>query len=230
MKQATIALPDRSLTIGVLVSRRARRIALRVDERNGEVRLVLPRFVSQAEGLAFARQKAPWIVRQIAALPPRVPFAPGALVPYLGRLRRIRHDATGRGTVLVEDGEIVVAGEERFLARRLTDWLRRTARRTLAERATRLACRLDKRVTSVRIRDTRSRWASCSSDGLMSFSWRLMLAPEDVIDYVVAHEVAHLVELNHGPRFWRLVSDLCPDHRTARRWLKDNGTALHRFG
>ncbi|MBM3502331.1 MAG: M48 family metallopeptidase [Alphaproteobacteria bacterium] len=230
MTQATIDLSGNALVIDVSVSERARNINLRVDERGGRVKLILPRFVSQAEGLAFARRKAGWIARQLRALPPHVPFCDGAVLPFGGGQRRIEHQRAFRGSVTLTHEAIVVGGDPRFLARRLRDWLRTSARQTLAERACVMATTIERRVRRITIRDPRSRWGSCTADGQISFSWRLLLAPEPVMNYVVAHEVAHLVELNHGPRFWRIVARLCPDYRDCRRWLRENGAALHRFG
>jgi len=216
--------------VAVSVSQRCRNISLRLDEKNGQVQLVLPRFVSRAEGLRFVCEKARWVLRQIDSLPPRVPFADSAVVPVLGAEHVIRHRPDMRGVVWCETGVIHVAGQAEHLPRRVGDWLRREAKREIVARADHYAGCIGARFTQVSLRDTRSRWGSCTEDGHLSFSWRLILAPEFVLDYVVAHEVAHLVELNHSPRFWRLVDLICTDNGRARHWLKQNGLSLHRYG
>jgi predicted metal-dependent hydrolase len=131
---------------------------------------------------------------------------------------------------MITDGEILVRGDPAHLPRRNTDHLKALARREFATRARVLAARLGKSVTRVGVRDPKSRWGSCSSTGALSFSWRLVFAPEAVVDYVVAHEVAHLVEMNHSPRFWKVVASLVPDSKTPRAWLKHHRLELLSYG
>ena len=220
----------RSVEIAVQVSARARRLSLRVDPVGGGVILVLPSRRMRAEGLRFAESRAGWILSRVARVPDRISFADGAIIPVRGTPHTVRHLPAGRGLLAVADGEIRVGGPAHLLERQVTAWLRAEARRMLVPRSEAAAARIGSTVAKVTIRDTRSRWGSCSSTGALSYSWRLVLAPEHVLDYVVVHEVAHLRELNHGPRFWRLVAELMPDHAPARRWLKVNGAALHRYG
>jgi len=209
---------------------RARRMILRVDPARDEAVLVLPRGISPDDGIRFVRGKAGWLLPRLARVPDRVAFVPGAVVPVLGVAHAIRHAPERRTVVSVEDGEIVVAGSADAVERRVAGWFRVEARRQLARRAHTLAERLPATVARITVRDTRSRWGSCTPAGALSFSWRLILAPEPVLDYVVAHEVAHLVEMNHGARFWRLVAGLCPDHAGPRGWLREHGAGLHRYG
>ncbi|MCX8231723.1 MAG: SprT family zinc-dependent metalloprotease [Alphaproteobacteria bacterium] len=232
MQTNTVELCGQEVPLDVQVNKRARNISVRVDERTGGVELVLPRFVAKAEGLAFVREKTHWILRQLRDLPPRVPFEDGAIIPILGEDHVIMHRPDERGTVWVEAAQrtINVAGEAPHVSRRVTDWLKKEARKEITTRAGAAAATLGKRILKVQIRDTRSRWGSCSEDARLSFSWRLMMAPENVLAYVVAHEVAHLVELNHSNRFWRLVDRLCPGNEQAKYWLKRYGASLHRFG
>lgn len=211
-------------------SKRARRMLLKLDLQSGGVELVLPTRASPAQGLRFAEQQIAWIARRLAALPPRIPFADGADVPLLGVPCRIRHRPDSRGTVWRQDGEIHVAGAAEHVNRRVRDWIKAEARDTISQRARAAAARLGKPVARVTIRDTDSRWGSCSAAGALSFSWRLLLAPETVLDYVVAHEAAHLVEMNHGRRFWALVGLLTADVEAPRAWLRRHGAALHRYG
>lgn len=232
MRNDAVELGGELVPLEVQVNGRARNISLRVDERTGGLELVLPRFVPKAEGLAFIEEKSGWILSQLRDLPPRVPFVHGAVIPLLGTEHEIVHHDGARGTVWIDAGRrtINVAGASPHVARRVTDWLKAQARHEVSARAHRAATQLSKQIRKIQIRDTRSRWGSCSEDARLSFSWRLMLAPQHVLDYVVAHEVAHLVELNHSPRFWRLVDTLCPGCGPAKYWLKRHGATLHRFG
>jgi predicted metal-dependent hydrolase len=217
--------------ISIRISPRARRIALRINAAERTVELVLPPGVPQSHGLRFVQSKRGWIAARLAALPPSVPFAEGAVVPVLGVPHRIRRevDAAPPPVALV-DGEIRVRGDPVHLPRRVRDFLMAKARKELSLRARRLAARIGRDIAQITVRDTRSRWGSCSGQGNISFSWRLIFAPEPVIDYVVAHEVSHLVEMNHGPRFWRLVESLSPDSGTPRAWLKRHRSRLFSYG
>lgn len=226
----TVDVDGSEVPVAVRVNARARRISLRPDPETGGARLTLPRGVPVEDGLDFVREKAAWLRNRLGHLPPRVPFAPGVVVPYLGEDHTVTHRPDARRGVWRENGAIHVSGAEEHLPRRLTDWFRAEARRTIAPRAQAKAGEIGETVARVTIRDTRSRWASCSSRASLNFSWRLVMAPEPVLDYVVAHEVAHLVEMNHSPDFWALVARLDPNHDSARRWLKRHGGALHRYG
>ena len=232
MQAITIELGGEQVPLDVQINKQSRNISVRVDERTGSVELVLPRFVAKSEGLLFVREKTQWILRQLRDLPPRVPFEDGAVIPILGEDHVIMHRPDKRGTVWVKAAQrtINVAGEAPHVPRRVTDWLRKEARKEINTRADAAAAALDKRILKIQIRDTRSRWGSCSEDARLSFSWRLIMAPENVLAYVVAHEVAHLVELNHSKQFWRLVDRLCPGNELAKYWLKRYGASLHRFG
>ncbi len=225
-----ILIDGAAVALDVRVNRRARRISLRVDNGGGGIVLTLPHDRARAEGLRFAAEKADWIRTSLAALPERVPFAPGIVLPLLDRPHRVTHRPDCRAGVWTEAGEIHVSGRLEHLPRRLGDWLRAEARRTIVPRAHAAARRLDRPVARISIRDTSSRWGSCSPAGVLSFSWRLLLAPEPVLDYVVAHEAAHLVEMNHGRRFWRLVDEACAGRADAEHWLRRHGPALHRYG
>lgn len=133
---------------------------------------------------------------------------------------------------IAEDGEhrICVAGETPHVDRRVADFLRREARADLEKASRQCAQMLGLAIKQVSIRDPSSRWGSCSTTGVLSYSWRLILAPPYVLDYLAAHEVAHLVEMNHSPRFWRVVDKLCPNVKRAKAWLDAHGTELHRYG
>jgi predicted metal-dependent hydrolase len=211
---------------------RARRIALKIDHAGDAVEMVLPRRCSRSEALRFLEASRGWIDARLAKLPPRIPFADGALVPVMDVPHAIRAMGAvrGQGPAWVEDGELRVAGDPAFLARRTRDFLRGLAKRELSTRAETMAALVERKVKRVTVRDTVSRWGSCARDGNLSFSWRLIFAPEAVIDYVVAHEVAHLVEMNHSKRFWRIVEKLHPDAKAERLWLNRNRLRLMRIG
>jgi predicted metal-dependent hydrolase len=226
-----VAADDPSGHVSIRVSSRARRIALRVDAAERKVELVLPPGVPTSQGLRFLAAKRGWIAARLAALPQPVPFAEGVIVPVLGIPHRIRReDAAAAPPVAIRNGEIRVGGDPAHVERRVRDHLVAMARSEFARRARPLAARIGRKVTRVNVRDTKSRWGSCSGQGNLSFSWRLIFAPEWVIDYVVAHEVAHLAEMNHGPRFWRLVESLSSESTAARIWLKRHRSRLFSYG
>jgi predicted metal-dependent hydrolase len=225
-----LTLDDRRIPLIYQRNSRARRIILRFDQSDGRIVVVLPPRATYDEGRRFAQTHRAWIRERIELLPEGVPFAPGKTVPFLGQPHRIRHRPKARGVVWCEEGEIHVAGRPEHLSRRVEDWLKLEARREIAELAHEKAARIGKRVRRVRLRDPKTRWASCSASAELAFSWRLVLAPKWVLDYVVAHEVAHLREMNHEPRFWRLVDELTPYARKARAWLAEHGPDLHRYG
>ena len=176
-----------------------------------------------------------WIAARLGRLPEPAPFAHGAVIPLRGIDHRIVHRRERRGTVWVEDGEageprLCVAGEEPHIARRIGDFLRREVKADLETASRRAAAALDVTIKRISIRDQLSRWGSCSTTGVLSYSWRLIFAPPFVLDYLAAHEVAHLVEMNHSPRFWRLVERICPHAARAKSWLDAHGADLHRYG
>ncbi|MFQ5774806.1 MAG: M48 family metallopeptidase [Kiloniellaceae bacterium] len=208
----------------------ARHISLRLDGMGGGVRLVLPRRAALREGLEFAEDRADWLLDQLDALPERVPFGVGAVIPVLGEDHLIRHLPQGRRGVWREDGVVWASGFAEHVPRRVGDYLKAQARGELSSRARAKAAAIGRRIRRIAVRETRTRWGSCSSDGNLNFCWRLILAPEPVLDYVVAHEVAHLAEMNHGSRFWALTARLTPDCAGARRWLREHGDGLLRYG
>jgi len=223
--------PGIGAPVSIRISPRARRVALRIDTAERRVELVLPRGVPVSTGLRFLAAKRAWVTDRLDALPQSVPFVEGAIVPLLGIPHRIgRETDPAAPPVRIIDGEIWVRGDPEYLARRVRDHLARTARAEIYPRARRLAARIGCKVEQVNVRDTKSRWGSCSGQGNLSFNWRLIFAPEPVLDYVVAHEVAHLVEMNHGPRFWRLVESLTPDTAWPRAWLKQHRARLLSYG
>ena len=233
LKETSLDLAGRRVPVRFYRNKRARRIILRIDGLGaGEdgVAVTLPTRTPQAEGLALVVDKADWVVESLGRLAPRVPFADGENVPLGGVEHLIRHVPDNLGGVWREGAEIFVSGRPEHLGRRLRDWLKAVAREQIGPRVREKAEALGRRAGRITIRDTRSRWGSCSRDGNLSFCWRLVMAPVAVLDYVVAHEVSHLAELHHGPKFWRLVEGLTADVAGSREWLRVNGDRLHRYG
>ena len=211
---------------------RARRLAVRIDAAGEAVELTMPRRCSRAEALRFLEDNRGWVEKRLDALPPRILFADGAEIPVMDVVHRIRHvgKVRGKGPVWIDAGDIHVTGDPAFLARRVRDFLRALAKEELQRRATAMAEIVDRTVSRVTVRDTTSRWGSCAHNGNLSFCWRLVFTPEGIIDSVVAHEVAHLVHMNHGVRFWQLVERLDPDAKAHKLWLNRNRARLLRIG
>ncbi len=195
-----------------------------------EITLVLPKRISLKLGYDFANTEYPWICAQIAKLDKPVLFDHGVLFPFLGEEHQIIHAPHLRGFVWAEDGNLFVTGHKEHIPRRVKDWASKEAKSILTIKSDEYAEKIGVKVRRISIRDQKSRWGSCSSSGNLNFSWRLILMPEQVIDYIVAHEVAHLRHMNHSPDFWKLVSEICPLMEQSRHWLKINGTSLHKYG
>lgn len=218
---------DPPVEISLRRSGRARRYSLRVSALDGRVTLTLPRRGSLGEALAFAREREGWIRQALTDRPAPESVGHGSLVPVEGRLlivtpARIRAPRA-EGTALLVPGDGAAAG------RRVAAYIRLLARDRLVAASEVHAARLGRPFGRITLRDTRSRWGSCSPAGDLMYSWRLAMAPPEVLDYVAAHEVAHLAEMNHSPAFWAVVARLCPDHARHRAWLRREGGALHRF-
>lgn len=226
--QETVSLPGGMVTVQWRRSQRARRVSLRIDPRLGAVVVTLPNRAGQAAGRAMLDQHADWVHARLTALPAALALADGAAVPIAGVPHRIRHVPGARGGAWIEAGAIVVTGEPAFLPRRVADLLRDEARRRLTPMTQATAARIGLKPRRVVCKDTRTRWGSCSADGVIMLSWRLLMAPDFVQDYVVAHEVAHLRHMNHGPSFWALVRNLTPHADTGPHWLDRAGAGLLR--
>jgi predicted metal-dependent hydrolase len=216
--------------------RQARRYTLRVVAVTREAILTMPPRGSFREAREFAEKHGAWIASRLDRLPRAAPFEHGVEVPLRGIVHAISHRRSARGTVWTEtdrDGRrllCVASYDPAHVSRRITDFLKREAKRDLEAAVARYAERLGVEVRRISIRDQVSRWGSCSTSGALSFSWRLVLAPRFVLDYLAAHEVAHLLEMNHSARFWRLLGRICPDMERAKSWLDARGPDLHRYG
>lgn len=226
-------LSGRAVVVQVRRNQRARRATLRIPTTGAPV-VTAPVGMSDRTIERFVHGHAGWLAERLSRQPSGIPFENGAMIPLRGVGHQIRHVPGRRGTIWVdaeaEEPVLCVTGDARHLARRVGDGLKRMARADLEVAASRHAATVGRRVTSVRVRETRSQWGSCTSKGALSFSWRLVMAPAFVLDYVAAHEVAHLVEHNHSDRFWRLTEQLAPRTPEARRWLKLEGPSLFAIG
>jgi predicted metal-dependent hydrolase len=219
-----------SQAVKIRRSKLARRISLKINAVERSAILVLPERASQASGMAFLNQHLDWLREKLAALPEALPFIPGAEIPLLGQTHRLAPVPGARRGVWAEDGLIHVSGPAEFFSRRVADFLKAEAKRRITALAHPMASSIGRECANIRVGDPKSRWGSCNRKGRLAFSWRLVLAPEPVLAYVVAHEVAHLREMNHSAKFWDWVRLLHPDLETERRWLKQNGAGLYRYG
>jgi predicted metal-dependent hydrolase len=238
-KTKTIGLEVHGIGAPVEVRRHAgaRRLTLRVSKTRRAVVVTVPAQCRLDEAGKFLRTHIDWVRDRLGRVPEPVPFVNGAEIPLRGRMHRLRFTGSGRGRPVVDVTEtsavtprLNVSGRAEHAPRRLRDWLGQQACADLDESVARHARHLGVRPRRIGLRDQTSRWGSCSASGLLSFSWRLVLAPPFVLDYVAAHEVAHLVEMNHGARFWKLVAACVPDLDAAKHWLRHEGTDLHRYG
>lgn len=222
------------LRVDVAFRDNARRMILKIDRRTGTPALTLPRGIGRVRAERFLIEHAGWLQARLAARPARVEFVEGVEIPVRGEACRIVHRAPFRGEtrIVVEEGQrlLVVHGDPAHLAGRVERFLRAEALRDLTEASGRHAAALGVTIGRISIKDTRSRWGSCSARGDLAYSWRLIFAPPLVLDYLAAHEVAHRLEMNHSVRYWRNVARIFPRFREAEAWLNRNGGSLHLYG
>ncbi|WP_274423506.1 M48 family metallopeptidase [Chelativorans sp. YIM 93263] len=228
--ERTHVVAGRELPLKIVENARARRLTLRIQPGGAGLRVTVPPGLSAREVERFLTRHEGWLKERLQKLPEQPLVRAGIKVPLRGVPHLVVNEPGRRGTVTVTevDGQpaLVVNGDPRHLPRRIADFLKREARREIEPLVARHTAQAGRRANAIRYRDTSSRWGSCTSDGTLSFSWRIMMAPRPIINYLVAHEVAHLKEMNHGPRFWKLCEELCPDTARCKAWLKRNGTAL----
>jgi len=234
LQRKLLKIDGEPVPVTLKLNPRARQLIVRVHPSTGEVTVVAPSRRSLSHAMAFARKQSKWIAQRLENVPEPVPLGLGKRILYRGEHHVIRYGQPGRRPVWTERGEegeriIRVTGRSEHAARRVLDFLKREARRQLDARTMYYAELLGVRPARITVRDTSSRWGSCSSTRNLSFSWRLILAPPFVLEYVVAHEVAHLKEMNHGPRFWRLVEAMVGNVARPQEWLNENAAHLHRY-
>ncbi len=229
-QECILEVDGRTILVRARRHRRARRITLRVDAREDCAVLTLPARTSLESGFGFAREKAGWLARRLAALPPLTPFDDDAVIPFRGAPLLIRHFPLAGPHPVLTGGILHMPGDGAGLAARVGDWLRGEALEALTRATTQKAASIGRAPPPIGIRDPRSRWGSCSAKGRLSFSWRLIMAPPMVLDYVVAHEVAHLLHLDHGAGFKAQLARLAARQAEACDWLAREGSGLHRYG
>lgn len=224
----SIELNDPPCRVRLVRHARARRFTLRLAAPGEGAVLTVPPGVPEAESRRFLARHAGWLRNALARQPRLVTVGPGAVLPVAGRPVRVDLCPGPRRAPVLEGDTLILAGAGGEGAR-IAAWLKLRARDALVPAVRGYAARLGRPVGRIALRDTRSRWGSCSSSGALSFSWRLAMAPSDVLDYVAAHEVAHLAEMNHSDRYWAVLEGLMPDYARHRAWLKNEGRGLHAY-
>jgi predicted metal-dependent hydrolase len=222
-----LTLPgDPPLAIELRRSARARRLSLRVSPLDGRITLTVPPGASRAAAEGFARARAGWLRATLAGIDPPRDVVDGIALPVEGRVLTLVRAPVARVTAAGDSLLLPARGRAGALA---AAWLRLLARERSVAAVARHAAALGRAPGRLRLADPRGRWGSCSAQGDLMLSWRLILAPPEVLDYVAAHEVAHLAEMNHSPRFWAVVARLVPDYPARRAWLRRHGPSLHRW-
>lgn len=220
--------PDLEVKINV----RAKRLALRVDPRANKVNLVVPKRTSMISAYRFAKQNCHWIREKLAELPQPIYLEHGAVICILGQKTTIKvvYDNTLKKTdITLINNQLWVKTNKEDPSSRIVRFLKNMALEELSTLAYEKAAIIDKKIIKIDVKDTSSRWGSCSHDGKLSFSWRLIFAPYDAFDYVVAHEVAHLNVMDHSPKFWALCEKLCDNYSKGKGWMRRNSSELIRY-
>lgn len=207
-------------------SARARRLSLRISRLDGRASLTLPNRVSEREGMAFLREREDWLRKHLSDIEPEVATKIGGTVLFKGQDLPLVAGDVKRAKLV--GGALILPDDPDRVGKRVAAFLKLQARDALADASDRYSAALGKPYGRISLRDTRSRWGSCSSAGDLMYSWRLIMAPPQVLDYVAAHEVAHLQHMDHSARFWAAVERLFPDHKACRAWLRSHGNSLHR--
>ncbi len=217
----------------ILLRRTAKtqRYTLRLKPNTRELVVTMPPRGTHTAVRSFLNRHEGWLETRLNRLPEQIAFINGAIIPFKGELHLIHHESDIKGTVWLEvPNKLVVAGKIEHISRRITDFLKKQAKLELTEATHKYATHLNVSITRITIKDTTSRWGSCSSKGAIAYSWRIIMAPPYVLDYLAAHEVAHRREMNHSARFWKLLRDMCAETDRAEVWLKKHGRSLHDYG
>ncbi|HUS54821.1 MAG TPA: SprT family zinc-dependent metalloprotease [Thermohalobaculum sp.] len=232
MSETVVILENPNISVRLRVSPRAQRFTLRLEPSGEGAVLTLPHGVPMSEARMFLIRQSDWLARALARQPGRIVVGDGVRLPVAGNDVEIRMIDGPRRAPHLEDGQLILsapASRGALAGPRVAAFLKSRARDVLVPAAQSYSGLLGRRAVAVTLRDTRSRWGSCTNQGRLSFSWRLAMAPPEVLDYVAAHEAAHLLEMNHGPGFWAVVERIMPDYRRHRAWLKSEGRKLHSF-
>lgn len=213
------------IPVKVVTNLLARSLKLRLDKQGCAV-LTLPKWVSMRQGTKFVTENIEWIKLHQAKFTGAKTFTDGLEIELLGQSLIIRHTPTVRGGVFIQENELIVSGDGAHIHRRIRDFIKKQGYAYIQEKALKMAGQLGTKPVKITLRDTSSRWGSCSSARHLSFCWKLALAPTNVLDYIIAHEVAHLVEMNHSADFWHTVAQIDTHRAEAQSWLRRHGTAL----
>ena len=229
-----LEVDGRQVDVRIVENPRTSRLTLRLvpaTKAQESLKLTVPPGTPEGEVDAFLMRNKNWAAARLSRLPEVTRICDGAIIPLRDQPHRIHHAGTGRGVVSVgmeDDGPVIrVFGDAKFTPRKVTDFLKRQAKQDLTRAVEHYCAALDVKAKSITLRDTTSRWGSCSSSGALNFSWRIILAPPEVLNYLAAHEVAHLREMNHSDRFWQLVEQVSPDMEIHKTWLRNHGAKLH---
>ena len=229
----TYPFADISPNLTLKINPRAKRMALRLDPKKRIINLVVPKRGSMRQAYLFAFEHKYWIREKLAELPSVIEFTHGTTIPLLGqdRVINITYDTTLKKTdITLKNNELLVSTNKENPTARIKRFIINLAKEELAALSHEKALQIDKKVMSVDVKDTASRWGSCSQDGKLSYSWRLIFAPLDALDYVVAHEVAHLCHMDHSPDFWHVCEDLSANYSKGKSWMKRHSGELVRYG
>lgn len=222
-----IKIGDLTIPVAFRNSRQAKRISLRISAARNSVIITLPKRSSTASGIKFLNSKASWLLANLE-LSSSIPLLECTSISIFGKYYMIKR-MEGRGVTRLTDYNLEVHCLPEFISRRVKDFLKKLMREQCLRRGMELAQRIDKVITKMTVNEATSRWGSCNADGAISLNWLLVFAPANVLNYVIAHEVSHLKEMNHSPKFWNIVEQLAPDMISARKWLKTEGYKLHRY-
>jgi hypothetical protein len=230
----SVTVSGRVMALRLRSNTRAKRLVMRIDPKDNALVISAPRRTPSRRVMQFVEANHSWIAKHIARLPQPIKLEPGAIIPLRGKDYKTVPTGKIRGHIKVQDEvlphnmpSLAVPGAPSAFARRITDFLKKEARKDLEQAVSHYTAKLGKTAAHIKIKDTRSRWGSCSSSGVLSFSWRIIMAPPFALNYLVVHEVAHLQEMNHSKAFWSLVAELEPDWEQGKNWLKTHGPSLH---
>ena len=211
----------------IKTSKQAKRISVRINPSKNSLTLTLPRRASVEKGLQFLVSKETWLKNNLVKHE-TIKLEHGTKIPILGKEYIIKN-LQGRGITRIENEEIIVYGMPQFTNRRIKEFLQKELFIQCQKRAVFMAENIARKVKAVKINSANSRWGSCTTQGVLTFNWLLIFAPSEILDYIIAHEVAHLQEMNHSDKFWQVVKRLYPEIATAKKWLKTNGHKLHNY-
>lgn len=225
-----ILINKKYVNINISVNKNAKRIILKFDHLGCYIKLVLPLFVSKEEGLEFVYKNTSWLSKELMTYPSRIYFEEYQLIPYLGKEYKIINIPTKKKLIKLDSSNLYVFSDKLIISNVIKDWFLKSSNDYIFKLASEKAKLLNLNFKKISIRDQKTRWGSCSEKGNLSFSWRLIMSPPEVIEYVVVHEICHLKQMNHSTKFWRLVDSICTNRKKAQNWLKKNGTKLHFYG